>query len=290
MSKIDVCINVYGKPYQTILTLKSLLKHSGNLIDVIYFIEEKNQTKDYNFDFIFEKIGYEHIVKYTPKNHLWINKVSKQEVFSNEDLRLSLRYEYGLSNSNKKHLLLIHNDVIFHSDIVTNYMENCDEYFGIGSVGQCWNCPLSFENICSGELLEYNIRNLNHKIVSRAINKHQNTRTYLTKRKVDIKNPLPITECRINEWCMLVNLKNYRDEVINKKSVVPIGGYFQNDIGVLWFKQMVEKGYRFKNIKGEGYYTHAYFSESSNGHSSLLDDKKYKFEENLAKKYLEENF
>jgi hypothetical protein len=40
MEIVDVIINVYGKPWQTICTLKSLIKHSGNHIDKIYLIEE----------------------------------------------------------------------------------------------------------------------------------------------------------------------------------------------------------------------------------------------------------
>ena len=40
-NKVDVCINVFGKPWQTLCTLKSLMKHSGDKIDKIYFIKEK---------------------------------------------------------------------------------------------------------------------------------------------------------------------------------------------------------------------------------------------------------
>lgn len=42
--KVDVIINVYGKPWQTLCTLKSLMKYSGKYIDKIYFIEEKRTT------------------------------------------------------------------------------------------------------------------------------------------------------------------------------------------------------------------------------------------------------
>ena len=41
--KIDVAINVYGKPWQTLVSLKSLLKVSAKYIDKIYFIEENKQ-------------------------------------------------------------------------------------------------------------------------------------------------------------------------------------------------------------------------------------------------------
>lgn len=35
-NKIDVCINAYGKPWQTLCTLKSLMKHSSEHISLKY--------------------------------------------------------------------------------------------------------------------------------------------------------------------------------------------------------------------------------------------------------------
>jgi hypothetical protein len=290
MKKIDVCINVYGKPYQTILTLKSLLKHSSQHIDKIYFIEENQQRPGYDFDFISKNVGYHNMIRYIPQHYLWVNPTSKEQVFSDENYRLSCRYEYGLSNSDKSHMLLIHNDVLFHSDIVGKFFEEDENYFGIGLVGQCWNCPLNYDNICSGERLEENLKNQNFHFIFGVVNKYPNTRLYGKRKKINVDKPLPLSECRINEWCMFINLNFYRDEVLNKKEVVPIGGNFLGDIGDLWFRQMVDKGYKFKHFNIDNYYTHAYFSNNANGHSALLDQNKYDLEESLAKKYLEENF
>jgi hypothetical protein len=39
MEKVDVVIHVYGKPWQTLCTLKSLMKHSGKHIDKIFFVK-----------------------------------------------------------------------------------------------------------------------------------------------------------------------------------------------------------------------------------------------------------
>ena len=43
LEKVDVVISVYGKPWQTLCTLKSLMMHSGEHIDKIFLIKEKNQ-------------------------------------------------------------------------------------------------------------------------------------------------------------------------------------------------------------------------------------------------------
>jgi hypothetical protein len=39
MKKVDVLIPIYGKPWQTLCTLKSLMRHSGEHIDKIFFIK-----------------------------------------------------------------------------------------------------------------------------------------------------------------------------------------------------------------------------------------------------------
>ena len=43
--KIDIIVNVYGKPWQTLCSLKSLLKYSGEHIDKIYFINERENPR-----------------------------------------------------------------------------------------------------------------------------------------------------------------------------------------------------------------------------------------------------
>jgi len=48
IKNVDVAINVNGKPYQTALTIQSLLKYSGNHIGKIFLILEKNQPKGFD--------------------------------------------------------------------------------------------------------------------------------------------------------------------------------------------------------------------------------------------------
>src|SRR4051794_13139837 len=78
--KVDVVINVYGKPYNTAATLYSLLKHSGQWIDKIYFITEKRQPNNSGFDFITEAIG-NRIVAYTPPLWLWVRPFRSKLLF-----------------------------------------------------------------------------------------------------------------------------------------------------------------------------------------------------------------
>jgi hypothetical protein len=291
MEKIDVCINVFGKPYQTITTIKTLLDHSSQHIDKIYIIEESAQPEDYNYDLINKCVNYNNLIRFKPKHHLWVNRSNFDLFHKDEDYRLSFRYEYGLENTDKSKMLLIHNDVIFHSDVVGDLLRCDEDFFSIGNVGQCYNCPLFYENKCNGEILENNLKtNFNFDDVMLMVNKHKESRTYIFRSRIDKNKPLPLPECRVNEWCMLVNVDQYKKEVLQNKTVAPLGGYFIMDIGDLWFKQMVDKGYKFKNFNMDKLMSHAYFSDNGNGHSSLTNKEKYNKEESLAKEFYEKKY
>ena len=287
MEKIDVCVNVCGKPYQTLITLKSLLEHSGNLIDKIFFIEEKNQPSEYDYKIIEENLNYDKLIKFIPQHHLWINRTDIHKFITDESYRLSLRYQYGLENTNKKHLLIIHNDVLFTADIVSELLSEIGDCFAIGHIGQCWNCPLKDENICDSHLLESNCENqLSYSDVINYVNKHPNTRTAGHGRPfINKQKPFPMPECRVNEWCALINVDHYKKEVIPNGGVVPFGGYFGIDLADMWFKQMVEKGYKFKHYDIYKSLTHGYFSEVGHGHSSMMDRSMYDRDEQKAKDY-----
>jgi hypothetical protein len=288
MIKIDVCVNVFGKPYQTLVTLKSLLKHSGDKIDRIYLIKEKEQPNGFDYKIISNGLNYDRLVEYTPKYHFFIGKSDVKRIVFDKNYRMSLRYQYGLERTDKKHLLIIHNDVLFEKDIVSEMLNQIGDCFTIGQIGQCWNCPMFYEKKCSGEILSNNYENqMSYDEVIKIVDKHPTTRTFImAKSKIDTNKPFPLPECRVNEWCALVNTEYYKMEVIPNGSVVPFGGYYGIDLADEWFNMMVRKGYKFKNFDLKPYCTHAYFSNNGNGHSSLYDGNKYQLEENNAKEYL----
>jgi len=291
MEKIDVCINVYGKPYQTLITLKTLLEYSGHLIDKIFFIQEKNQPDGYDYKIIEDNLKYDKLIRFIPEHYLWINKGDIHRFIADINYRLSLRYQYGLEKTDKKHLLIIHNDVLFKGDIVSELLSEIGECFTIGHIGQCWNCPLKSENICDSHLLESNCKNqLNYKDIINYVNKHPKTRTAGQGRSlINKQKPFPMPECRVNEWCTLINVDYYKKEVVPNGTVFPFGGYFGIDLADVWFKQMVNKGYKFKHYDIYKSSTHGYFSEVGHGHSSLYDKNMYNQDEQRAKNYFHTN-
>jgi hypothetical protein len=294
--KIDIAINVYGKPWQTLVSLKSLLKVSAKYIDKIYFIEENKQPYDVDVRWVIEKLDYKDLIYFKPKHHLWIADTSRFKFRWNADYRQSLRYQYAIENTDKKYLLIIHNDIIFETDIVKPFLDNIGTAFCIGQIGQCWNCPMFYENICNGATYKEGL--FTYQQAKEATLKYPKSRTFKHKKLIDKRHPTLMPECRVNEWCCLIDMDLYRNNVIPKGKVLPFGGYFGVDLADAWFRGMIRNGSKpmyyniYKNIK------HGYFSNSEqisevngyclglsthNGHSALSNEEKYQLEEKEAK-------
>jgi hypothetical protein len=207
------------------------------------------------------------------------------------EYRLSNRYQYGIENTDKKYLLIIHNDILFTDDIVSQLLNNIGDSAGIGEIGQCWNCPLFYENVCNGEKFNDVLKsNISFNEIMGYVVKHTNLRTfYQSKNQIKKQNPFPLTECRLNEWCCLINMEIYKKEVSPNGSIPPIGGIFSLDTGTDWFYEMVLKGYNFQNFKIKEFSQHGFFSEKGCGHPSLFDKNQYNLEEEKAKKYIVDN-
>jgi hypothetical protein len=282
MEKIDVALNIYGKPWQTIVSIKSLLRYSSDYIDKIYFIVEDDIINK-DIKWIINEINYDNIIYYTPKYSLKISPTDINKCITDSDYLYSLRYEYALKNTNKKYVLVIHNDVLFHSDIIIPFINNIKDGFGIGQIGQCWNCALFADNICNGDIL--NERNVSYNNILNSINRHPNLRSYSGKPFINESNFKILSECRLNEWCALIDTNKYQKFVIPNGYVRPMGGYFKIDIGDAWFEDMYKLRYKAVNYDIRNNMTHAYFSSNSNGNSSLTDIVKYNKEEELAKEF-----
>ena len=141
---VDVVISVYGKPHITAVTLLSLLKQSGQWIDTIYFTEERAQPAHTDFSWLKKLLTPYNVVYYRP----WVNYGYRNlnESRCRHLLRLplfrhSLRYQYAWEKTNKSHLFITHNDVLYKADLIGAYLDHIGTGIGIGKVGQCWNCP-----------------------------------------------------------------------------------------------------------------------------------------------------
>jgi hypothetical protein len=295
--KIDIVINVYGKPWQTLVSLKTLLLHSGKWIDKIYFIEERHQPYSEDVKWVISKLNYEKVIHYQPAYHLGTKGSSKIKCLIDKKYRQSIRYQYALEETDKKYLLIIHNDVLFESDIVGAFLDHINNGFAIGQIGQCWNCPMYFEELCDGS--RFGNVNFSYKDAKLTAKKYPKSRTFKYRRFIDRKFTNIMPECRMNEWCCMINVDIYRQTTQPKGKVWPFGGYFRLDVGDAWFRGLVRQGYQPVHYNIYEHMKHGYFTDSvaptdnknsyvhgsstHAGHAALSNEEKYLKEEQEAR-------
>lgn len=298
---VDVVISVFGKPYQTLCTLKSLLKHSGQHIDKIFFLEEKHHAYDDEVKWVMDK--FENIIHNKPEEYYGNNPfiVSKEQMATNIN-RYNFRYQYGIENSDKKHIFITHNDMLYTGDIIGNMMNEINGSTGIGLIGQCWNCPAFKADKCDGD--RFNDYNPSYDEVQEMMKIHggpvrHHFYQWLDKDK---ENVMPMPECRLNEFACIIDREVTVKECYPKGDARLFGAMELLDTGSGWFRDMCLKGYKFKNydINKDSY--HGCFSNIEereyskgkkffvSGYQTQLHEEIYWLAEDRAKKYYEQNF
>jgi len=286
-SRVDVAINAYGKPYQTAVTLYTLLKHSGQWIDKIYFVEEKKQPDNSSYQFILDKLD-DRIVYYKPAFWFWYNKVHK--FFQNfKQYRYSIRYQYAWEKSDKDYLLLLHNDIYFTGDLVGEYLNKIGNHTAIGKIGQCWNCPAYSASLCNGD--SYTNYKPDYQGLMNLSEKFPGARSHLYEAAVDKKLPWPLPECRMNEYVALVNLAKAKPATVPVGKANAFGTLNKLDVGVEWFSQLNNQGgHTFANFNYDPYAIHSWVSLKNAGHDANFDKDLYKYEESVALQVLMDEF
>lgn len=298
---VDVLINVFSKPYQTALSLLTLLHHSGKHIDRIYFHEEPARSS-------FERTGHEKILRYLSEKIVyfqpkyWItNEETDVSRLAEEEYRLSVRYQYGLENSQKKYVLFIHNDIRVTSDVVSLFLKEIEGYSGVGQIGQCWWCPAAHNQLCHpGAYLDFrpDFPRLN-ELYTQGFHPRQRRAYHYGWGEQFRSRPWPLPECRLNEWCALVDRAKILPHTQPQGTAVPpgmqvpsgakIGENFDEpvnlDTGVQWFRDLSHQGHRFKHVPIEAHVEHA-----RQGRVALYDAEKYVTAEMSAKMALQRQF
>lgn len=302
--KTDVAVNIFAKPFQTALSLLSLIKHSHDSIGTIWLQ--------------FEPVGSMHdpitsyfIADYLKENgwqvmlsqpNFWLDlEAIDQRKMNDPAYRAAIRYQCAFENSKSRLLFLMHNDVYIFRDILKPMIDNLGSAFAIGQIGQCWNCPASKREIANGILSQGPCSPDSYAqnetgwdelraFYSKAREKGVFVRPYdVTGFDGEFKTqPWPLPECRVNEWACLLNLELAQPLCQPKGSLVPPGAYIHYgdctlDIGVSWFRQMHGLGYRAKHIDVSKYLKHWV----GTGNNTTI---KYLFSEDRALKLLIREF
>jgi len=283
MKDVDVILNISGKPYQSILTIYSLLKYSKNNIHKIFIIFEKKQAFnddmspliDYLKTLSIEVEIYYSKIAIGIKNldNRWYLKYLFRFI---PLFRHSIRYQYGIEKSKSKWVFISHNDMIYRKDILENYISEIGNHAGIGLVGQCWNCPAS--EICSGETY------FQFRPTKEEIKKLYDGKEHLRAFQIiqDKYTGWPLPECRINEMATLLNKSILDTYTFPKGNIEPIG-YNSFETWINFFAKLSRKGLKFKHLSYQTFAEHAIFNKNRNGHSSFINEKLYYQEEKLAK-------
>jgi hypothetical protein len=285
-ASVDVAINAYGKPYQTAVTLYTLLKHSGQWIDKIYFIEEKKQPEPPKYGFLLDHLGSK-VVYYRPNFWFWVNKVySFLQYF--KQYRHSIRYQYAWEKTDKDYLLVLHNDVYFTGDLVGQYLDGIKDHTAIGKIGQCWNCPAHTAKLCDGD--SYTQYKPDYETLMKLSAEFPGSRSHMYEANVDKDQPWPLPECRVNEYVAMINMAKARPATIPVGKATPFGTLNKLDIGVEWFSELNNAGHTFANFNYDPYAIHSWVSLRNAGHDAMFNQDLYKHEENVARQVLKDEF
>lgn len=292
LKKVDIAINVYGKPYQTIVAINSLLKYSGAHVHKIFLIVEKNQPNPNDVEIIRQHIQFENIEYFTPQLFLGWWPGRRTGLFNKllmpfQKYRYAIRYQYAFEKSDQDYLFLMHNDMIFYGDILGAYLDGIGNYIGIGQVGQCHNCP-AFEKHCTPDTYLNYRPSMAELTALYAKQPHLRAEENGFYKKINQHWPLP--ECRLNEFASLINLKIARPVTYPMGNCLPPGYFGYIDIGTDWFLNVHQKGFQVKHMAFDAFGKHSWALESSSsGHSSLFDKDKYALEESIAESYVKDN-
>lgn len=302
-TKVDVIINVCGKPLQTALSLLSLERACGHHIDTIYFTEESTAKTDADAPVI-DEVYFDTIRKHLKSKTVYQRPTQWNYCFGidmnrmdDEDYRHSIRYQYGWEMTDKDYVLIIHNDTYFHGDVIGAMLDNIGDHIAIGDVGQCWYCPASFTGKCDGDAyLDYrpDFDELFRLYKTTTPPPDRMLRAYHMPNihPMFIRQPWPLPECRVNEWCALIDMKKARKLTVPHGRVTPFGAILSVgkqilDVGCQWFREMNIRGYTCKNYD---IYQYMHHDVPPTGQPTLINKDKYKDKELAALERLKTEF
>jgi hypothetical protein len=205
---VDVIVNVYGKPYQTAVSLWSLMKFSEKHIGKIYVILEKKQPEGFDETLLRKLLVGLPVEIYTPPFFFgwWEGRrkgLVNQILLWFKSYRNSIRYQYAWEKSKAPFLFLMHNDMLIFDDLIGHYLSKIGPHAGIGQIGQCWNCP-AFGTHCDGDRY-WDYRPTPQEVVDLYESRPEGRAIVHGLVGLDQKS-WPMPECRLNEHAALIQM------------------------------------------------------------------------------------
>lgn len=267
--RVDVAVNIFAKPYQTALSVLSLLKQSGPHVGTIWLQYEPMGSR-------YDRVSPYVVAKYLTEELHWPCRVSQPEHWlaleapdvgrlGDAAYRLSIRYQNAFEHSESRKLLLMHNDVYVFGDALGEMLAAMGDAFAIGQLGQCWRCPAHAAQVvkdvmggapCASARYEEfrpdaaTLRGL----YARARELGVPVRPYEECfTEFFDQQPWPLPECRVNEWFCLLDLERTRPHCVPFGPALPPGafgacGRYNLDTAVPWFRAMHALGFRARHF------------------------------------------
>lgn len=302
--KVDVAMNIFAKPFQTSLSLLSLIKNCKERIGKIWLQYEPVGS-------CYDKLDPYLIIEYIKEKFdiacnasqpdFWLDlEAADPDKLYDKNYRMAIRYQYAFEHSTNKRLFVMHNDVVILKDIIGDMNAQIGDAFAIGQIGQCWNCPANNSELalqvlncppCSpGRYSEFKPSYAQLcELYKLAREKNIFVRPYDEGFEgIFDKQPWPLPECRINEWTCLIDLEKVQPTHLPYGDDFPFGGYLKCgpvnlDIGVAWFRDMHARGFHAKHFNLKGYIKHWVGTGNNTPH-------RYAINENNALAILRRNY
>lgn len=296
MTQADVSIIYYGKPYQTLVSLLSLLKFSAAHVRTVHITVEKKQPHD-EVNGIYTVLaglrGKVEVQTYYPKYFYNLGGIDRERVRTDADYRWMLPYQYPLERAGQPYLFILHNDMLFHRDMLGELLTRiqAESLTGIGSIGQCWSCPAGpdWGNRCNGfKFQEY----VPDQVEAIALHEtHATPRQQLDLAILRDGRVHPLPECRLNEYACLIDTATYRAQTLPLGEAPCFGGTWHGaDLGTSWFHAMVNRGFQFRHVVLEDYARHSPFNPVGQGIQAYSKLDNYRLSEAGALAYLQTHF
>lgn len=298
--KVDVSIAFYGKPYQAIVTIKTLMKYSGKHIDKIYLSRERLQPHN-DYAGIFKIIDYfrndpavQLVVQY-PHHFLGLGVKDYERAKSDTRFRQSIMYQYPLEMTDKKYLVVMHNDMLFYGDMIGDMLKTFkgggENLAGVGSIGQCWSCPAgpAWGNKCDSWKFEKYVPSMEEAL--ELATQYDTPRRDIQLRVIQSGRTHMLPECRLNEYCAMIDVEKYRKETLPNGDIGCYGGGWTGvDTATVWSHDMYQRGYTFRHLRLEDYTRHAAFDMTGSGTKANSSSETYWNAEKNAEQYIIEKF
>jgi hypothetical protein len=127
---------------------------------------------------------------------------------------------------------------------------------------------------------------MSYEDICTIVSKNNSPRTRIVD--IDRINPLPMPECRLNEWIAMLNVEYYK-EITIPRGFISLFRAMDLDIGTAFYRECILGNHKFKNMNEESFAIHAPFSKCNMGNPALFNETLYFEQEKMAKKYLVES-